>query len=162
MIRPHSQSKTVGALLSLLYRKKERPPPVADVSMWRRPFLLMGSPKGNQIMLLLVVLKTLVEELDVARDVLLIDEATRERLTLVIDRHVERLCEVAKFRLLQVRPLVTNGAQRAGRTIRVLHLHRLVERRLVIDEEGDEDIFFFFLISINSTISAINHCRPCV
>ena len=35
-------------------------------------------------MLLLVVLKTLVEELDVARDVLLIDEATRERLTLVI------------------------------------------------------------------------------
>ena len=55
-------------------------------------------------MLLLVVLKTLVEELDVARDVLLIDEATRERLTLVIDRHVERLCEVAKLRLLQVRP----------------------------------------------------------
>ena len=94
MIRPHSQSKTVGALLSLLYRKKERPPPVADVSMWRRPFLLMGSPKGDQMMLLLVVLKTLVEELDVARDVLLIDEATRERLTLVIDRHVERLCEV--------------------------------------------------------------------
>ena len=62
----------------------------------------MGSPKGDQIMLLLVVLKTLVEELDVARDILLIDEATRERLTLLTSslRHPKILIKEFSYFLM--------------------------------------------------------------
>ena len=88
--------------------------------------------------LLSEVLQTLVHEVHVLRDVLVIAVRAGQRLALGVDDDVERLGVRAELVALQVAPLVADGAQ--GALLSVLdNLHGLVKRGLVVNVERYQD-----------------------
>ena len=98
-MRPHGSIEAVGAfrlwsVFSML-QKKSATGAHASVTV-----VYETISKIYLLSFFLICFQTVVEELQVARDVLFIDEATRKRLAIVVNRDVERLCKVAKLGLL--------------------------------------------------------------
>ena len=89
--------------------------------------------------LILVVLSSLIQEIDVFLNVLIVGTTACQRFTCgrVYD-YIEGLGIGTKLMALQVAPLGTDGAQRLRLSLHVSHLIGFCQRCLVVDVEGDE------------------------